>query len=90
MKSALNKKPRVVLFTSKCERGLRYEDSLAIPLGLHVLKTYLEKNGAQCDVCDLELSAKVSSIKNPPISYLTEDDYVKRNQHLYLHLISIN
>ena len=90
MKSALNKKPRVVLFTSKCERGLRYEDSLAIPLGLHVLKTYLEKNGAQCDVCDLELSAKVSSIKNPPISYLTEDDYVKRIEAGYYDVVGFS
>jgi len=46
---------RVILFTSKCPDGLTSPDSLAIPLGLHTIKTYLTSYGAECDVCDFDL-----------------------------------
>ncbi len=67
---------KVVLFTSKCERGLQYQDSLAIPLGLQILKTYFEKYGAHCDVCDLEM--------------VSEDSYIKRIEKGYYDFIGFS
>ena len=54
---------KIVLFTSMCPVGLVSPDSMSVPLGLYTLKTMLEENGAQCEVCDFDLQTEESYIK---------------------------
>ena len=67
---------RVLLFTSKCHKGLQYPDSMAVPLGLYILKKYLSDISVDCDVCDFDLSA--------------EDPYVEKMEKGYYDIIGFS
>jgi len=67
---------RAVLFTSKCQYGLAYADSMAIPLGLYIIKKYLEDIDVACDICDFDVSL--------------EDPYVKKIQEGFYDIVGFS
>lgn len=57
------KKPNVLLITSKCPTD-EISDSLSMPLGLHLIRHHLTKNGIDCDVFDHQLLSDQHCISN--------------------------
>jgi len=57
--------PKLLLITSKCPTE-EISDSVAVPLGLHLLRHHLKKNGVGCDVFDHQIHSEqlcISSVE---------------------------